>query len=126
MSGKRSRDKGARFENKIAKDLSAALNEEFGRSIIQTRGGGAENGDICLKYPHRNPVLSGLHFELKHHKKASIPSAWRQAVEDCKTSGRTPVCITKSDNEPELATVSYDFFKKLLVAWLGNGDASDS
>ncbi len=127
MSGKRSRDKGARFEREIANTLSREWNLPFARGIIQTRGGGAEVADVCLqdvngakqKYPH----IDKLHLECKHHKKASIPAAWRQAEEDCATSGRTPVCITKSDREKPLVTMRLEDWMEIMNVYIHHGKA---
>ena len=126
MSGKRSRDKGARFEREIANTLSDKWGLPFARGIVQTRGGGAEVADVCLqdvngaksKYPH----IDKLHLECKHHKRTSIPSAWRQAEEDCKISGRTPVCITKSDREKPLVTMSLDDWMEIMNVYIVHGE----
>lgn len=126
MSGKRSRDKGARFEREIANLLSDRYDLPFARGIIQTRGGGAEVADVCLqdindaksKFPH----IDKLHLECKHHKRASISAAWRQAEADCKISGRTPVCITKSDREKPLVTMRLDDWLEFLDVYVLFGE----
>jgi hypothetical protein len=121
MSGKRSRDKGARFEREVANILAERYSLPFARGVLQFRGGGAEVPDVCLQdidgAREANPHLSQLHLECKHHKKTSISAAWRQAVADCKLSGKTPVCVTKSDREPILVTMKLDDFLDILDVW---------
>ena len=145
MSGAKSRNKGANFERLIAKDLTELTGFAFGRSLTQTRGGGTEAADICLKNGDDHKALDRLHFELKHHKKASATPAWKQATADCKVSGRVPIVITKSDREQpkvtmtqaqfylfaqswvhsqtnlltdKTVTISYDLFKEMLLPWI--------
>lgn len=125
MSGARSRNKGARFENKIANDLTELTGLQFGRSLIQTRGGGVEAGDICLKDTESHPAVEQLHFELKHHQKASINDAWKQALSDCEGTQRVPVIITKSDREEPKATVPNWFLAELAASWVADKPQGD-
>lgn len=79
-----SRVKGATFERWVAK----ALNDGLGltgaaaarRGLVQSRGGGAEGGDIELP-------SAPLHFECKHSKADTCRSALRQANADLAARG---------------------------------------
>ena len=91
--GKRSRDKGANWERKVAKIL-ANIWPEARRNLSQSRSARREGGDI---------LGTPFHVECKAEKRVDVNAAWRQAQRDADLSGPLPlvvILICKSDNLP--------------------------
>lgn len=95
--GKRSRDKGANWERKVAKIL-ANIWPEARRNLSQSRSARREGGDI---------LGTPFHVECKAEKRVDVNAAWRQAQRDAfdkpGRDGLYPlgvVLICKSDNLP--------------------------
>lgn len=89
MSGRRSRNKGARGE----REFLALLGEELGgmltRNLQQTREGGADC--LCVK---------GWAIEVKRCESLSRPAWWRQAVEQAARLGVQPMLAYRRSREP--------------------------
>ena len=93
--GKAERDKGRRFEQKIAREIRERL------GIDVKRGQQGRSGSDCADLE-----ADGLPywFELKSSKRnPGIHAAIKQSIEA--TDGRPPVVISKRDHEPALATM---------------------
>lgn len=101
MSGKHSRNKGARFERAMGKAL-AELYPGAARGIDQRRHG-AEDADV---------INTPWWVECKHHKVADIKAAYRQATRD--TDGRPVLIVTKDDRKPVLVTMEWCEFARLV------------
>jgi len=106
--GRGARLKGANFEREIANYLSEKTNLEARRGLAQTRGGGAEVGDVEIAH---------LQLELKRHKRCNIKAALRQAVNDSAGKNKIPVAITKDDREPILVTMLIDDWVQMFSAF---------
>ena len=84
MSGKYSRDKGARGERELFSLLQDELGITIKRNLSQTQDGGADTTD-----------LPGFSLEVKNHKETTLGSRekwWQQTLEQ-----------SDSDNKPVLA-----------------------
>lgn len=90
--GKRSRDKGANWERKVAKIL-ANIWPEARRNLSQSRSARREGGDI---------LGTPFHIECKAEKRVDVNAAWRQAKRDADASLPlgSIILICKSDNLP--------------------------
>lgn len=83
--GRASRDKGARGELEACRALEQILGGEWQRSLVQSRGGGAERPDVeCLAMPQ-------MHVEVKRAARISWLPALAQAVADAGLDGRSAV-----------------------------------
>ena len=105
MSGKFSRDKGARFERDIANRFKE-LYPKAVRGVGQTQSGG-NSADV---------ESTPFWIECKAQKKTNIEGAFKQAVEakkECEDS-RPPLVISKRDREPIKATLLLDDLLELL------------
>lgn len=90
---KASRDKGARGELEACRALEQVLGGEWQRSLVQSRGGGAERPDVeCHDY-------EGLHVEVKRAARVSWLPALSQAVADAGLVGpdQVPVVLGRQD-----------------------------
>ena len=95
MSGKHSRDKGARAELKVAQLLRANGWPRAERNLSQSRDGGVD----ILNGPE------GLALEVKHNaKRVDVPAAMRQA-EAAAGPHDIPVVLHRVDREPWRATL---------------------
>lgn len=92
--GKRSRDKGANWERKVAKIL-ATIWPEARRNLSQSRSARREGGDI---------LGTPFHIECKAEKRVDVNAAWRQAQRDAWAGNmgypHLVVLVCKSDNLP--------------------------
>lgn len=121
--GRRSKEKGARFERKICRVLSlwwsgGKTDRVFWRSPTFKQPSGAVHqcGDVIqidANYPPCPCV-----FELKHHKnfrvedfltgkKGEIVSWWEQTLREC-PEGRIPVLIAHRDRGPTIVVTTFD------------------
>lgn len=87
MSGRASREKGARAERELANLLAEHLPLEIRRNLIQYQTGGMD--------------LSGLPWsiEVKRHETLSIPAWWRQTVTQS-IGGDPPVLAYRPSRKP--------------------------
>ena len=111
--GKMQRNKGHRFERKVATDATIALGQKVLRTI-QFRGGQSEGSDV---------VVEPFAIECKHYKKLGglINRAYEQAKRDAK-EGYIPICICKGDRQEPLVTMGYDDFWELIKEWRERSD----
>ena len=107
---KLSRDKGARWERKVAKAFADAFGVDCRRSSGQSRFG-TDAPDVHA------PVFW---IECKVGKSFSIPRALHQAADDMyhsSLSKRWALAVTKKDNEKPLATMYLEDFLRLVAEW---------
>lgn len=108
MSGKTSRNKGARGERMLAWALT-----EIG--LPSSRGGRAGCRDEDIEHP-----IEGVHIECKYQAKPSIMQAMVQAQRDA--GDKVPIVISRkvlpigSKSEPWLVTVRLDDLHQLATA----------
>ena len=100
MGGRHSRDKGARFEQWVAKKLKTLWPESL-RGLGQARSA-KEVPDV-----KNTPYW----VECKRYKRCNIQKAWKQACKD--TDGRECLVVTKDDFGPVLVTMSLEEFMRL-------------
>ena len=102
MTGKGSREKGARFEWDIADKFRKAGFEK------------AKRGQVFNGEPDIIGV-PGWHFELKAQKNTHVQEWWRQAVQDAdKRKDGTPVVIFKWNYGKPMAMMTFDTFLTLI------------
>lgn len=89
MSGRRSRNKGARGEREFLALLGEQLGEMLTRNLQQTREGGADC--LCVK---------GWAIEVKRCEALSRPAWWRQAVKQAERLGVEPMLAYRRNREP--------------------------
>lgn len=89
MSGKRSRNKGARGEREFLAKLGEELGEALTRNLQQTREGGAD----CV-------VVHGWAIEIKRQERLSRGAWWRQAVKQAEKLGVQPMLAYRRNGEP--------------------------
>jgi hypothetical protein len=106
--GRGARIKGATFERHIAKIMTEATGSTFQRGLGQTRKGGAEVADVHSEHHPR------VHIECKRQIKCNIKAAMQQALDDIEGSTKTPIVITKDDNEDTLVTMRLEDWLVLL------------
>jgi Holliday junction resolvase len=112
-AGRKSRNKGALFERKIAKLLEAA----WGIKLTRTpQSGGFRKdvetfrGDIV---PADGNIRMRFHFELKNQKTWSLPQWIRQAESDC-AQGKIPVVVFhRHESAEDYVCLSLDDFLKV-------------
>ena len=104
--GKLSREKGARFEREVARELREIFGEDSRRGF-QYRDG-REAGDVL------NPVFF---IECKRHRRCNVKAALKQAVENCNDKTKYPIAVTRDDNERSIATMDFEDFKDLVREW---------
>ncbi len=110
------RRKGNTFERWVAATLNVALgltgDAAARRGLSQTRGGGAEVGDVTL------PGWA-LHFECKHSKADTPRTAIRQATADLAARGdteTTPVAVVRKHGGREVMVGLYTVDALALLA----------
>lgn len=107
MSGKMSRDKGARFELQIANYLKT----EYGYSKAErtAQHSGKNGGDADVK------GIPGLHIECKAQERMQLYSWMEQAERDVEDKGSSdvPVVIHKQNRKEILVSLSLDNFMKI-------------
>lgn len=95
MTGRMSRDKGAKAERELLKLLGDELGVLLQRNIQQTRAGGAD----CLE-------LKGFAVEIKRQERLSRPAWWMQACEQGHRIGAEPILFYRRNREKWQALVS--------------------
>ena len=115
--GKRSRNKGATFERKVAKTLQTAYNEEFVRTpqsggfVKNNAKAGEFRGDVI---PADEGVSSKLHIECKNAKTWSLSQWLKQAQSDC-PKGKIPCVVFHQDGTSnDFITMSLKDFLSLI------------
>lgn len=105
MTGRASRDKGARGEREIANRFKAA---GFGaRRAVGQFASGSDLPDVETNLP--------LWVEVKRGARTNIRAALRQAEEASGTKNLIPVAITRDDNEKDaVASLRFAHYLDLL------------
>lgn len=106
MSGRRSREKGARWEREVARRVRDVLGVEARRGF-QYRG--AEAPDI---------IIEGLplHIECKAGKRPPILAALEQAERDA-AEGAIPVVVVKPDKKEPTVTMRLEDWLAVIAPW---------
>lgn len=115
MGGKRSRDKGARFEREAAA-LFRALT-----GLDGIRRGRQDNKNRFVGSSHESDVagVPGLWIEAKHVQVTAPGSWWKQACRDADGTGLEPIVIFRRDRGPTLVMMS----KAMWLEWVDGRDA---
>lgn len=124
--GRMSRRKGAAFENKIARDVTAWTGTKFTRT--PSSGGWAKTGDITPKDP-KEMVAFPFNLEMKNNESWNLPLLfkyegektlpsvfgkwWKQCNDDAKKSKKIPVVVFTRNNDPDFCIMRVSEFKKL-------------
>ena len=109
MTGKASRDKGARGERELADILSHELGFVVKRKLGQARDGG---DDI---------QVGRFRIEVKRREKLSI-DAWCEQVEKASEPGDVPVLIYRRNGQPWRAVVGLEWFIKMMREELSDAE----
>ena len=104
--GKKSREKGARFEREIAREFREIFGNDSRRGY-QYRDG-AEAGDVL------NPVFF---IECKRQQRCNIKAALKQAFEKCNDKTKYPIAVTRDDNDRSIVSMDLEDFKDLVGEW---------
>ena len=103
-----SKDKGARFERKLA-----AVFREFGftdsRRTAQYCGNTGDASDVV--------GLPGIHVEAKHQEKMKLYDWMEQAKRDSKGSENLPTVFHKRNNHEILVSMRLEDWMKLYCEW---------
>lgn len=109
--GKRSRTKGRRFEQEVAKKLRDKIHGCTAKRGMQFRGGAMEpDVELIINTKHGG---IGFHIECKCGKNPNILKAYEQANAE-RDLLDIPAAVTKSDRCTPLITISLDAFIDLL------------
>ena len=111
MSGKRSRDKGARGEREACAELERLTGVPWHRSLVQTRHGGTEAPDVVPEI--RGTALDRLHVEVKRGKAPALWSALEQAKRDSGDRG-VPLVLARRDRGSWVVLVELDSLDVLV------------
>lgn len=103
--GRKSRDKGARGERELAREISRLFGVEAHRG--QQYQGGPDSPDVRAEIP-------GLHWEAKRTEKLSLYAAMEQAISDAGEES-VPIVAHRRNGKPWLAVVRLDDLPKLVV-----------
>ena len=106
MSGKRSNNKGKRWEREVAAMIREAMPGADIRRGWQDRAGSDEPDVICPVY----------WVEAKHHKLTNPRAALRQATSDA-SPGRVPIAVCKDDRQPAHVTMWLDDWLEMVRQW---------
>ena len=107
MSGKFSRDKGARFERELAKEL-----QFYGYNTFRT-------AQYCGTTGYAPDVsgLPGIHIEAKAQERMQLYDWYAQSCRDASKTGEIPVVIHKKNYHKILVTMGLEDFMKLYREW---------
>lgn len=115
--GKRSRNKGSKFERDIAKKFES----NYGVEMVRTpqSGGFAKNKTSAIGFrgdivPANTDVDGTLHIECKNTKTWSLPAWLKQAEEDCPDGKIASVIFHKHGTSMDYITLSLDDFFKIV------------
>jgi Holliday junction resolvase len=109
MTGKASRDKGARGERELAEILSHELGVVVKRKLGQARDGG---DDI---------QVGKFRIEVKRREKLSIDS-WCEQVEKASEPGDVPVLVYRRNGQPWRVVVGLQWFIKAMREELSDAE----
>ncbi len=112
MTGKASRDKGARGERDVCARLEKELGIKFARNLKQYQQ--AQHGDI---EPPAGPYL----LEVKNQIRLSIPAWWRQACAAAMSRGLLPCLVFKDRGKWVFMTPQPEASKE----WVNDSDFAD-
>lgn len=102
-----SKQKGARFERKLA-----AILRDYGyktRRTAQYCGNTGDASDVV--------GLPGLHIEAKHQERMNLYEWMSQAKRDSEGTGRLPAVFHKKNNAEILVTMRLDDFMNIYREW---------
>ncbi len=102
---RKSRDKGARGERELAKEISRLFRVEARRGVQYQ--GGPDSPDVVAEIP-------GIHWEAKRTEKLSLYAALDQAIGEA-GEGSIPVVAHRRNGKPWLAVVRLDDLPDLVV-----------
>lgn len=106
--GSKSRTKGHTFERTVANDFREIFGDESIKRGLQSRNNMDLVPDVIC------PLFS---VECKRYaKNPPINKAFKQALITSKKDGKAPLVISKADFEDALVTMSYESFRKILLA----------
>ncbi len=125
--GKASRDKGARFERSIARDLRQWLGTDWQVERLpgyRQRGEVGQAGDLVVSGPFDFPFA----IECKHYagwsldqlftpEAAMLADFWRQAVEQAERVDKLPMLIVKRDRGQAVAFMPLDIVRRIVWRW---------
>lgn len=100
QQGKASREKGSRFERKVAEILTAA-----GFPATRNARNGISTDDIAHS-------IEGVHLEAKHCERLELPKWWRQAERDAE--GRKIAIVFKQNNVEPRVAITFEYYLELL------------
>lgn len=105
-----SKQKGARFERKLA-SLFREYGYEDSRRTAQYCGNTGDASDVV--------GLPGIHAEAKHQERMQLYDWIDQAKRDAKAGGegRLPVVFHKKNNAEILVTMQFDTFMRIYKEW---------
>ena len=101
-----SREKGKRFERKLA----SILKKDYGYDCRRGQQYCGANGDADVI------GLPGIHIEAKHQEKMQLYDCINQAKRDAK-DGLLPVVFHKKNNCEILVSMTLDTFMKIYPEW---------
>lgn len=107
MTGRRSRDKGARGEREVV-DVFRSVGLDAHRAAPMQAGGVAGYPDVVVE---GHPI----HVEVKRTETLALPAWTRQAEADARP-GEVPVVAYRRSGEAWRAVVPLDYFAALLAA----------
>lgn len=105
-----SKQKGARFERKLA-SMFREYGYEDSRRTAQYCGNTGNASDVV--------GLPGIHAEAKHQERMQLYDWMDQAKRDAEAGGegRFPVVFHKKNNAEILVTMQFDTFMKIYKEW---------
>ena len=109
-----SRDKGARFERKVAE-----LFREWGYPAFRTAQFSGKTGE-CADVEG----VPYIHIECKHCERMTLYDWMAQAIRDSKANKeqKPPVVIHKANNKPVLVTMLWEDWIELYKEWEAGHD----
>lgn len=111
--GRRSRNKGKAWEQRVARDLRPTFGPGVKRGLAQSRFGRGEAPDVDGCPP--------LWIETKIGKQPSPRAALQQAVDAMAAAARPqdrwPCAVVKDDPRPAFVVMRYDDWKELVGEW---------
>ncbi len=103
-----SKQKGARFERKLA-SIFRDYGYDEARRTAQYCGNTGDASDVV--------GLPGLHIEAKHQERMQLYEWMEQAIRDSKKTGNIPAVFHKKNNADILVTVRLEDFMEIYKEW---------
>ena len=110
--GARSRRKGARFENYIAKLLWRVTGHEFKRNLSQLREKSGRDLETDLPFC----------IQAKHRRSINVLGSLKEAIEEAE-EGEIPIAILRWHNDATVAVLLLDDFLEFLRKWVADIDS---